>query len=597
MPGLPTPLYPYFWRLALFLLLISQCLYAADTIQIQIEGVTGEMLDNVRAYLSLEQQKNHPRLSASRIQNLHNRATAEIQQALQPFGYYRVKVTSHLRQLTTKPSRWQAHYLIELGEALKLTTLKIDLDGEANKDDVFQKLLHHFPIKVGDVLNHSQYEKAKRSLLQLAEERGYFDAQLTQHEIRFDEPAYTAHVILKLDSNKRYRFGEVKFQNNEEFNESLLQRFLTFKPGDFYTRNTLLAFKNVLTNSDYFARVDVEMDRAATTPDLQVPIKVTLEPHKRNRYAFGIGYGTDTGIRGSAEWKRRYINQYGHQFTTKIELSEIRQSATARYHIPIGKTIDDFLTITAGYRDESTDTSDSKLLLLGIGKHQLRRLWKRNLEEVIGIEYRDERYTVGSDSGHAKLLMPYINWSYVKADNRIYTWRGHKIELSVRGALDNMGSNVSFLQTRLNTIFIRQLWAKGRVIARSDLGYTAMDLLDGEFSHLPPSIRFFAGGDRSIRGYDYQAVGPKNPEGQVLGGKNLLVGSLEYEQKILDKWSLASFYDIGNAFNDFSEPLKHGAGIGVRWQSPVGLIRVDVAAALSEKGYPLRLHITVGPDL
>lgn len=596
MPYLPISPPPQVRRLALFLLFISHCLYATDTIQIQIEGIKAEMLDNVRAYLSIEQQKTHPRLSTNRIHNLHSRAPEEIQQALQPFGYYQVKVTSHLNQPTTTQPQWQARYIIDLGEPLTITTLELHIDGEANQDEVFQKLLANFPLKVGEVLNHQLYEKSKRSLLQLAQERGYFDAQLTQHEIRFDEFAYAAHIFLKLDSNKRYRFGEVKF-SHDWFQESLLQRFLTFKPGDFYTGNALLAFKNALTNSDYFARVDVELERAATTPDWQVPVKVILEPHKRNRYTFGIGYGTDTGVRSSVEWKRRYVNRYGHQFTTKIELSEIRQSATARYHIPIGKTRDDFLTLTAGYKDESTDTSDSKLLLLGIGKHRSRNFLRRKLEEVIGIEYRDERYTVGSDSGHAKLLMPYINWSYVKADNRIYTWRGHKIELGVRGTLDNIGSNVSFVQTRLNTIVIRRLWAKGRIIARGEFGYTSIGLLDGEFSRLPPSIRFFAGGDRSIRGYDYQAVGPKNPEGQVLGGKNLLVGSLEYEQKILDKWSLASFYDIGNAFNDFSEPLKSGTGIGVRWQSPVGLIRVDVATALSEDGYPWRLHITIGPDL
>jgi translocation and assembly module TamA len=121
-------------------------------------------------------------------------------------------------------------------------------------------------------------------------------------------------------------------------------------------------------------------------------------------------------------------------------------------------------------------------------------------------------------------------------------------------------------------------------------------LLEGEFNDLPPSIRFFAGGDRSVRGYDYRTLGPLNEEGDVIGGKNLLIGSLEYEHRILEKWSLATFYDTGNAFNDFSEPLKKGAGVGVRWHSPVGLIRIDVAAAL-EKDYPLRLHVTVGPDL
>jgi len=195
------------------------------------------------------------------------------------------------------------------------------------------------------------------------------------------------------------------------------------------------------------------------------------------------------------------------------------------------------------------------------------------------------------------LLMPYINWSYIKADDRLYTRRGHKVQFEMRGALDNIGSNTSFWQARLNGTLIQQIFKKGRVIARGDSGYSFISLLEGNFHELPPSMRFFAGGDRSVRGYDYQTLGPKNEQDQVIGGKYLLVGSLEYEHKILDKWHLATFFDIGNAFNGFSESLKQGTGLGIRWQSPVGLIRVDLAAALSEMDYPLRLHITMGPDL
>jgi translocation and assembly module TamA len=149
----------------------------------------------------------------------------------------------------------------------------------------------------------------------------------------------------------------------------------------------------------------------------------------------------------------------------------------------------------------------------------------------------------------------------------------------------------------LSGVVIRQFWQPGRIIARGDFGYTAVDLLHGEFNDLPPSIRFFAGGDRSVRGYDYHVLGPTNAQNLVIGGKNLLVGSLEYEHRLLEKWSVATFYDVGNAFNDFSEPIKHSVGIGLRWQSPVGLIRVDVATALKEEGNPIRLHVMVGPDL
>ena len=583
------------------LILFSSQIAAENLVQIKIEGLAEAknhqiLQENILNKLSLEQQKNHPRLSASRIRRLHKQAPKQIQEALHPFGYYNIKVKAKLTHPQKAQSQWIALYLIDLGKPVQFQKVEVSILGDAAEDKTFQKFYTDFPIKVGDTLDHSEYEKTKRVLRNFSEERGYFDAKLLEHKVEVDETAYTANMSLTFDSKQRYHFGEVIFQQ-DSFDESLLQRFFTFQPGDFYTTTALLAFKNALIHSDYFNNVKVDIPRSSPTNDLHLPVTVTLAPNEPNKFSAGIGYGTDTGVRGSIEWKRRYLNRYGHRFSAKAELSEIRQSVTTRYEIPMGQSIDNFLAITAGYKDEHTNTSESEVFLIGLSKHHSRTFLNTKLSEVVGIEYRDERYAVGSDTGHAKLLMPNISWSYVKADNRIYTLHGQKIQLKVKGALNNLGSNTSFLQTYLSSTFIRQFFAKGRIIARGEVGYSVISLLDGDFHDLPPSIRFFAGGDRSVRGYDYQTLGPKNVEGQVIGGKNLLVGSFEYEHQIIDKWSLAIFYDVGNAFNDFSEPIKHGAGIGGRWQSPVGLVRIDVATALSEDGHPIRLHITIGPDL
>ncbi|OQW91434.1 MAG: hypothetical protein BWK79_16895, partial [Beggiatoa sp. IS2] len=361
--------------------------------------------------------------------------------------------------------------------------------------------------------------------------------------------------------------------------------------------SALLAFKNALTNSDYFDTVEVNQQRPNDTNEKVIPIEVNLVFRKKNKYSFAIGYGTDTGPRGGIGWERRRINRYGHRFALNAQLSQLRSVASARYYIPVGQSPNDYVALTASYKDESTKTSDSTVLSIGINKNHIRTLFNRNLQEILGLEYRDEQYTIGNYAGHAKLLMPSINWSYVKADDLLYTLHGHKIQLEVRGALESLGSNTSFLQTRLQAIFIRKLHDNGRFITRGEVGYTLTStLLSGEFNDLPPSIRFFAGGDRSVRGYDYNTLGTTNDQGYVIGGKQLLVGSVEYEHRILEKWSVAAFYDVGNAFNNFSDPIKHATGVGVRWQSPVGLLRVDVATALSEDGHSLRLHVTVGPD-
>jgi len=594
------------------LLLLCHNLYASDyTIDVQIDGVKGELLDNVRAVLKIEQKKNDPHLSRSRIERLHKQAPDEIKQALKPFGYYNVKVKSDLKRPKHKQKVWKAQYKIDLGKPLKITVKK-NLSGDAKKDKVFQKQWADLPVKEGDNLNHPNYEKTKRILRNLAEERGYFDAEFTQNEIRIDEQAYTASVLLSFDSKRRYRFGDRIFKQ-DVFDDSFLERFSNFKEGDYYTTSALLAFRNALTNSQYFEQVDVNMERSSPPDDLRLPVEVSLVPRKPNKYTASIGFGTDTGVRGSLGWERRYLNRSGHRLSTKAEWAERRKSATARYYIPMGKEIDDFLAITAGYKDETTDApSESETLLLGISKNHKNTWFGTRLSEIIGIEYRYEKYDIGNgrDTGLSKLLMPYISWSYLKRDAPIYTRRGHKIQLEMRGALSGVGSNTSFLQTHLNAIFIYPLLKNGRLIARGEAGYSDISLLDGDFHDLPPSIRFFAGGDRSVRGYDYKVLGPTEvckEDGEVetkevcndivIGGKHLLVGSLEYEHKILEKWSLAVFFDVGNAMNGFSESLKQGAGVGVRWHSPVGLIRLDVATALSEDSYPVRLHIRIGPDL
>ena len=117
------------------------------------------------------------------------------------------------------------------------------------------------------------------------------------------------------------------------------------------------------------------------------------------------------------------------------------------------------------------------------------------------------------------------------------------------------------------------------------------------FEDLPPSLRFYAGGDQSVRGYGYRELGPEDSSGVVVGGQYLLEGSIEIERRLTSIWSVAAFYDVGNAFDDIDADLKHGAGVGIRLILPFGRIRMDVASALSDADHPFRIHLTVGADL
>ncbi|MCW5209300.1 BamA/TamA family outer membrane protein, partial [Desulfobulbus sp. US1] len=136
-------------------------------------------------------------------------------------------------------------------------------------------------------------------------------------------------------------------------------------------------------------------------------------------------------------------------------------------------------------------------------------------------------------------------------------------------------------------------WTNWRLLGGLSIGAIMMDSID----ELPPSLRFYAGGDHSVRGYGYKELGPEDSSGKIIGGQYLTEASIEIERKINDTWSAAAFYDLGNAYDDIDLDLQVGAGLGVRMNLPFGQVRLDVACAVSDADYPLRIHLTIGADL
>jgi translocation and assembly module TamA len=212
---------------------------------------------------------------------------------------------------------------------------------------------------------------------------------------------------------------------------------------------------------------------------------------------------------------------------------------------------------------------------------------------VLSLTFQQEDFTIGLTDENTALLMPGVNVQRVWGRERLIATRGARLQLDLKGAQEGLLSDASFVQGQVDAKLILPLGERQRLISRGTLGAIYTD----DFERLPPSIRYFAGGDQSVRGYDYNRLGPRDASGEVIGGRYLVVGSLELERHIRGNWRAALFYDTGNALDGWNESLEQGAGIGLRWETPIGLVRLDVATALSEDGRPWRLHLTVGPDL
>ena len=368
----------------------------------------------------------------------------------------------------------------------------------------------------------------------------------------------------------------------------LLQRYISFDRGTPYTLGQMIDLQQALNDSDYFKSVEVSPGQPQVE-STEIPVSVILTPRKRHRYSFGLGYGTDTGARTKFGWEIPRLNSRGHKFNTEAKLSEIGYSLSAYYRVPVLNPRTDQMVYSAGVVNETTDTSESTIRTLGASLKRSRRDWR----ESISLNYQQEDYVIADESGDSTLLMPGISWSRTWGKNFIYTVDGLRFDIALRGASDKLLSDTSFWQLQSGIKSIHPLGQHNRIITRGSLGSTWTDA----FEQLPSSVRFFAGGAQSVRGYAYQSLGPLDDSDEVVGGKHLMVGSIEFEHSLNGKWGIALFYDAGNAIDDFSDDLERGAGFGFRWNSPVGPIRIDLASALTQDGRPWRLHINIGPDL
>ncbi|MEW5744784.1 MAG: autotransporter assembly complex family protein [Nitrospirota bacterium] len=555
------------------------------TLSVEVIGVEDPLLGNILSFLAIEQEKSDQALTAERIERLHERAPEEIRRALQPFGYYTPEIRS---DLVRSGRLWTARYVVEPGRPVLIGDIDLVITGEGSGNDRIERVRRDLPISIGDRLVHPRYERAKQELLEAATDQGYLDAEFLTSVVEVYPERHTAAVTLHLDTGPLYRFGEVTFEQ-EALRPEFLARYVPFDEGDPFRLSGLLELQNALGDSDYFSSVEVE-PRYAEAEDLTVPVDVKLVPRKRQRYTVGAGYGTDTGFRAILGWENRRVNRRGHRFTSELRLSEIRQSLTARYLIPMKNPRTDRLEFSTGISEEDTKTSESRIYALGASYTRKRGEWQATFYTNL----QQERFSVGDEEGSSRLIIPGTIWTRYKANDPIYVTHGSRITLELKGAHTALLSDTSFIQFRAATSFIRSPWRSGRVLLRAGFGFSQVE----RFRDLPASQRFFAGGDRSVRGYGYNTLGPKR-DGNVIGGKHLIEGSVEYERRLTSSWSAAAFYDVGNALNNLSDPLKQGAGVGVRWKSPVGLVRVDVALALDPEPdeRQWRIHLNIGPDL
>jgi translocation and assembly module TamA len=568
-------------------------------LEIRISGIEGMLLDNARAHLSLsryvrpaagltlpliarEDVPAWPGIEQIRI--LYRRGKQELRAALEPYGYYAPTIESSLEQ---QGDNWLADYRVDPGQPVILQSIDISFTGEGSKDAALIAVRDTTRLQTGARLQHPEYDDTRSALISTAIEAGFLDAAYTRSELRVNPVAHRADVVLHLDTGERYYFGQVEIEQ-DILDPDFVARFVPIEAGAPFDTNKLLDLQLALGDSGFFEQVELDVQREQAE-EQQVPIIVRTTPAPRIRYTAGAGYGTDTGPRVSLGADFLRINRRGHGLTSNLRVSPVQQTAVVRYKIPIRNLVSDRLVFGAeAERSEVADTGDSRLYQLNMSQVVSRGGFQRRLY----VNYLHESFELGNEAESVDFLIPGAAVSRLKSDNVIFPRRGYSWNADLRGT-PGLISSTRFARIEAGVRGVYPLGDKGRLIGRGQIGAMTVD----DFSKLPTTERFFAGGDQSVRGYDYQELAPVDSSGEVVGGQYLAVAGIELDYLFAGNFGAAVFVDAGNADDTFPPDLKVGAGIGFRWRSPVGMLRIDLAHPFDDPLNDYRLHISIGPDL
>ncbi len=554
-------------------------------IDVSVSGLDNSLLKNVLASLSLVREQNNERMNESMVRRIFDLADDEVKKALEPFGFYSPAIKKNM--LSDGPA-WKVQLEVSPGDPVRIAEVRIQLTGQGSDDPILQGYVSKFPLNIGDILDHQLYRQGKKELSAKVASEGYRDAVIVQKVIEVSRKNLAAKIVLSLDTGPLYFFGKTAF-DADFLDKNLLYRMLPYSEGEPFSPKKIIKMRQAFLNSDYFSTVDVETGEP-DSDSVDIPVSIRLKPKNPHRYELGIGYGTDTGFRGSVEWTNRMVNRYGHQLNLQLQPSERKSNFGAVYTIPIYDPKKDRLSLQGKWELENYDNTKAEARNIAVSYDHLGETG----EYSFYLEFLDEDYEIGLETGHATLIKPGVRTTWRLADDRLKTKNGIRVTLNVTGANEDILSDVSFLQASLSSKAILTFYEKWRMIGRFQFGATLVD----NVSDLPPSLRYYAGGDQSVRGFAYKSIGPTDSAGNVVGASHLFAYSLELERILFGNWSAALFFDSGDATNSMNElNMKNGAGIGLRWSAPFGQVRLDVANAVSEGKSSWRIHFNVGADL
>lgn len=556
---------------------------------ITITGVDSTLKTNILR--NLNSNENIIPLSVLGFEQSDNYILNKARSALQALGYYQPILTLSDNNQGDRPAK---ALTVDLQAPVRWHNVSLTFDCE-NVPTELSKLVEHHPFAKDKIVNHGDYSQFKSSLQRQAQELGLLNSSFAVSALKVDIGQLKADVNWLFNCGARYKINKVTIEGTV-LSHDLVNRYSKIQTGQHYNQPDIIASQQALNRSGLFKSVvvDQSIDHTAKTVDVSLSI---LDSDKYELKTF-LGYGTDSGGKLGVSWANRRVNSRAHQYIAALDFNKVKLDiadihATFQYQIPLEKASSQWIN-QVSYEIKNEEIGRSKIFTLeSVLANKINDHWASQWSITLAQEQLDSNADVDQS---LEYIVPSWQLNYYSVTDPFSALEGWRWQSIFRFSGEQLSDpNITFLQTDQRLKRIWSINSDWRLLLRARLGSTWMDTDDFNRS-MPSNYRFFAGGDVSVRGYKHQSLSPVEDD-VLIGGKHIFSSSIEVDYLFNDDFRWAVFTDQGNAFNDLRAwKLHKSVGTGIRWVTPIGAIRFDVAKALDgDKGW--RIHVTIGPDL
>ncbi len=570
----------------LILLLWVSAAFAQDgavTWRIELEA-PDEVRKLLEDHLDVYRYRGRPGVDAEMLQRLVARTAQEANELLATAGYFSPNVEavrSPLPEITT------VRINVIPGPIARVSKANISVTGAITTDPAetarITQVTQRWRLQPGTPFRQMDWDSAKEALLREFVFDGYPAAQITTSIADVDPKTALVSVDIVINSGPLFRFGSTRIEGLQRYPRQLVENLQMFRAGERYSHEAVVRYQTELQASGFFrsASVTVNTDPSQASA---ATVDVRVVEHPEKKIDLGIGYSTDTGPRGEALFTHYNTLQPGWQGTGKLRVNTKEQ------------TLNGELALTpesSGWRNrlgaEALHSDIENLITRSYGITAQRAWRSPEKEHDWALKFQGEEQSLtGGPVDNLNALTLNYSWTSRKVDDLLRPRSGHMLNLQLGGASQTLLSTRSFARAYGRALQIVSVGRYDRIHLRGEAGAVWADSREG----IPSEFLFRAGGDQSVRGYDYQSLGVAKGS-SIVGGRFLGVATIEYQHDFTPQWGGALFVDGGNAA-DTPSSLKpvYGYGAGVRWITPAGALNLDIAKP-QENG-KIRVHFTLG---